>query len=121
MADAATLRDLIARVEAAGPDRGLDARVFMLIEGGSEADADYAASNPEVTCRPPAYTASLDAALTLVPAKWEWTLVGPEWGCWMHRNREAPSIGGRKAKSAALALCAAALRARLAEMEARND
>lgn len=129
--DHATLIALAERVEKAqGPDRALDARILMAISGGSQADADYAASDPERTCAPPAYTASLDAAAALVPEGWRLAYLG-EWdsetlrarGPWqaiLIRAGEGDSFGPElsprcnHAATPALALTAAALRARAA-------
>jgi hypothetical protein len=112
---------LAERVEAlAGPDRGVDARIcialglskdnVMVGEDGWCINSD---TNPN-PYRSPIYTASLDAAMSLVPE-------GAQWGC--------DSMGGaavflkdcklflsRNAATPALALTAAALRA-LAETE----
>jgi hypothetical protein len=66
--------DIATRLAAAkGGDRELDARIHGLIGDAyapwSAADVEYAASDPERTCKPPHYTSSLDAALALVEAK----------------------------------------------------
>jgi hypothetical protein len=68
------LDDLIARLEAAPKSsRELDARIENLLAGGSEKDLAYILGDIERITRPPHYTTSLDAALTLVPegALWE--------------------------------------------------
>jgi hypothetical protein len=62
---------------------------------------------------PPEYAFSLDAAVTLVPEKWSWRVDGG-------RAARVSIFGDRhstKAKTPALALCAAALRARAAAAE----
>jgi hypothetical protein len=105
--------------KATGPDRELDAMIAETIgekhgrETGwcnSENDDYYVIDECAAL-----YTASLDAAMTLVPEGWgqfdvdatapelgiDWTLHGPE-------RREAKGT----AAAPALALCAAALRAR---------
>jgi len=65
------------------------------------------------------YTASLDAARTLVPEGWYWRAGhGVLWAGWAHLNRKHPDHCDRDdehsahAETPALALCAAALRAR---------
>lgn len=97
------MRDLIARLEAAtGPDRELDAEI-----------ADAVEFDP--TClHSPAYTASIDAAMTLVP---------PDTGIWgvaKLGDQYTAHAGNPDHEGAtpALALCIAALRAR---MEDGND
>ena len=101
------------RVEAlAGPDREVDGCIwYAAVEkprAGEKLDRD-------MINRWPTYTSSLDAAMTLVPEGWAWTLFSdgsceigydPESGCLLtpKHTAEAPAL--------ALALCAAALRAR---------
>jgi hypothetical protein len=124
MSDRTTLLDLAHRCEqAAGPDKELDFTIdnFML-KHGPEADR---IRNPRYVL---SYTASLDAAVTLVPEGWrlgvlsEWdneTLrkKGP-WQCIVMPAGKGDSMGiglntrCDHAATAALALCAAALRAR---------
>ena len=81
---------------------------------GSDSNLDWAiinAINPDERWT---YTGSIDAAARLVPEGWGWNLdsggyaVVLDWG-----NGPKPRIGGRGA-TPALALCAAALRARAA-------
>lgn len=96
--------------QANRPDRNLDAMIRHRLLNG--VGTGYAADAP-------AYTASLDAALTLVPDGWAYAfssnLIGPGnvAGC----QRRDP-FGGSEATAAtpALALCAAALRARAANV-----
>lgn len=133
------MRDLIERLErATGPDRELDMRIWWLLDRKS-AERTYwnaATGKPRALGdelptsglgvlamkeRAPHYTASLDAALTLVPAGLDWfvkhyasaggkfgaVVTSPEiaarsWGDYSHDNSPTP----------ALALCIAALRAR---------
>lgn len=132
MTKRATLEALLARVlERSGPDRELDARIYILITGGSADDADYAATDPDVTCNPPPFTASLDAALTLVPTKpvpnlrpgtWWWMLeVWPEEvnASVHYENGDSAIIEERaSADTPARALIAACLKAR---MEVQGD
>lgn len=93
MTDRATLEALLARVlEGTGPDRELDAEIEACLTGRvthprnpgwtfEKQDAEWKlarlADSPFISqaSRPaPPYTASLDAALTLVPEGWGWSL-----------------------------------------------
>lgn len=112
----APISDLISRLEkATGPDGELDGDIAVTM--------GLYAKRP-VVCTPPAYTASIDAALTLVPEGWWWGVTkgaddiglpvdqSPEnfsAGCWP----EPGSFQKRYwAKTPAIALCIAALKAR---------
>ena len=110
--------DLIARLEAAEEgSRGLDNEI---------AHAVGAFFPEDPVCFPPYYTTSLDAALTLVPVGFEVTLrfngvVYPRAGlseCSAHLTkggRQYPSqVMDCEARTPALALCIASLRARMA-------
>lgn len=126
---------LAARCEAAdGGDRGLDEAIYealgfcnhkrteyYCIEDGNDTDSGY-------TCldcgrdtygakKAPPYSTSLDAAMTLVPEGWDWTLESCS-GAEKHgasiMQDPGPYIAIR-AHTPALALCAAALRARAVE------
>jgi len=121
------LMELASRVEAGEePDRELDVRISLALSGTPYSDSDVIdmlAIRDEPTgygvYRPadeyvPAYTASLDAAMTLVPEGWDWTLYSdgsceigrkPDRGCLMNADYIA------EAATPALALTAAALRA----------
>lgn len=125
--------DLIERIEAAGgPDRDLDWRIQKALGIGDWPDIDMwppfmPGSKFEKAI--PAYTASLDAAMTLVPTepfpemrpgKWWWGV--DSLGCDAHvayENRDSgiPEYSAQGA-TPALALCAAALRARMAMADA---
>ena len=100
------LLKLAERCEAAeGPDRELDLDIMRWAEniGGDPANA-----------RP--YTASIDAALMLVPKRHTWTLYAD--GCagvCPKRDDDDLADGTIWAATPALALCAAALRARSKE------
>jgi hypothetical protein len=126
------LRALIASVEAAsGPDRELDVAVTcLLVDRKHEASRRPSNRAGRVVTRyldnrtgtwtAAAYTASLDAALLLVPEGWQdcWTLEGRF--CWLRRlTAEGVDEVQTEAATPALALTAAALRARLA-MEERK-
>jgi len=116
---------LAERVEAlAGPDRGVDARIcialglskdnVMVGEDGWCINSD---TNPN-PYRSPIYTASLDAAMSLVPeGAWWWVEAQP-----LHRSRFLAGCGNEQIHSGAtpaLALTAAALRA-IAETEGQQ-
>lgn len=146
--DTTLLADLISRLEAAtGPDRELDARIVLALN----IRPDWAKTDPAelIAMREPLvapdtwtvsvgycgpslvflpYTASIDAALTLVPEGWFWrvgrTSIYQAWAfissthpdhgepgrnefAWKREEWEPPS-------HPALALCIAALKARAA-------
>lgn len=123
-----TRDDIIARLEAAsGPDRELNEAIAVLVEPGMFCRDEHGRLrknihgtilSPEWTLwGPPAYTASIDAALKLVPEGWKWRYsptrhvphavdVMPAW-----------DRGGYQAEvdsNPAIALCIAALKARSA-------
>ena len=128
MSDRATLLALADCCEqAAGPDRELDAEIAVALFGGKVIwytmsayparrvqNSDYIGGSQNAAI--PVYTESLDAAVTLVPDGWTWgrfhsgtvecmTLNGPDNSILVERGEGI---------STALALCAAALRARAA-------
>jgi hypothetical protein len=120
------LRALIARVEAAtGPDRELDddaGRAFGWRRLDREAwfrPGERMATHDPTTL--PRFTASLDAAVSLVPAGHRWAIQVLEnfkpraWCSKGYTNR--PNAVG---VTPALALTAAALHAKLAMMETAN-
>lgn len=128
------LTALIARVEAArGPDRELDAEIARTLlphnaehVARSRSGWSYRVFGPEgwddewTETRP--YTASLDAAMALVPEGLFWTVAfgqltpqEPLGGALISR-RDGSDVAQAKATTPALALTAAALRARLVEM-----
>jgi hypothetical protein len=132
MTDPATLLALAERCEqAAGPDRGLDAEIAVALFGGEIIwkaarytmdlyparrfqNSDYIGGyqNSGILT----YTESLDAAVTLVLEGWTWARFhGGVVEC-MTLNGPGNSILFERGKgiSTALALCAAALRARAA-------
>jgi len=134
MSDNITLLTLAERCEqAAGPDRELDAEIALAIgytreKKGRERIAWW--RNPKGQQLgydgwhnfPPSFTASLDAAVTLVPEGRAWT-VGQNLHHWhwqasinaLNDEGNPTSIGfGGPCGWPALALCAAALRARAA-------
>jgi len=107
MTDHATLITLADRCEqAAGPDDGLDLAIWTSF-------LDTPGFRPPSPWRTD-YTASLDAAVTLVPEGWTWARFhGGVVEC-MTLNGPGNSILFERGEgnSSALALCAAALRAR---------
>jgi hypothetical protein len=113
----AALPEIIERVEAVAegsrdlewkiaqaighPSFDIPSTIWPPFMAGSKADRSI-----------PAYTSSLDAALTLVPEGCDWQVNG-HGSAWIFGSRHAGADGN----SPALALCAAALRARLATQE----
>ncbi len=136
-----SLLDLAARVEdAEGVDRLLDALIAAIARVGAE-DWPWAAGYPAWEASPdgrvhlekngpsfeaPAYTASIDSAMMLVPSpriEGEYVSIG----VWTGPGVHAPHVRARAwvsgservlAATPALALCAAALRARAQEQSA---
>lgn len=99
---------------AAGPDRELDAEIGRYF---SARFLGYVPDEPQHGCAE--FTRSIDAAMTLVPEGWYWRAGhGVLWPGWAHLNRKHPDHCEREdehsahAETPALALCAAALRAR---------
>ncbi len=122
-----TIEELIARLEAAtGPCRELDAQIAMAA-GIAPAVAFRPCVSPDPgtfgigaydTWVAPLYTASVDAALMLVPEGW-CPLIGQNvhhrhWSCLVQRVRGSGDIDSRhnNAPTPAIALCIAALKAR---------
>ena len=89
--------------EAEGPDRNLDAMIHFAIKNGIGCGMAQDA---------PAYTSSLDAAMTLVPDGWTlFHLDGPFNNGPCHATVANGDFAEGEAETPALALCAAALRA----------
>ena len=116
MSDTTTLEELIARLEAAtGPSRKLDATIDIAVNGGTAADLAYVLEDVERTLRPHRYTASIDAAMTLVPDDACWTVSVPRQPdmsgkrYWASLRSNHP---GARGSTPAIALCIAALKAR---------
>lgn len=111
-------QELIARIEAArGPDRGLDCRIWCAVERQNFDVCQQVVPNFGEWLAP-SYTASIDAALTLVP---DGKLFAVETydnaGVYPVHVRASAWVQGAPrcfAATPALALCAAALKARLA-------
>jgi hypothetical protein len=121
--DRGELLALAERCEAAtGPDRELDGDIFCALGHAPFIEGAYCAY------RSPAYTASLDAAMTLVPEGWRWMAGHREFsharGYVENGGPAFVGVGTRRnpnrlwfettAATPALALTAAALRARAA-------
>lgn len=133
MTNRATLLAFAERCEqAAGPDRELDAEISVAV-GRHETHVERrccgttkllpwrgdGTGSYNIDCRP--YTASLDAAVTLVPDGWGYELRQGYSGYRKPVCRTWNGLGiwndGPAASTPALALCAAALRARAAAYE----
>lgn len=123
-----TLPDLIARIEAAGPHRALDAEIARDVVGlkihdwpewieGRSGMHDFPALHPT-----PHYTGSVDAALTLfgpkrwlkieigtqdVPGVFDWPVIE------IGDQTNGATIWKGQARTLPLTLCVAALKARL--------
>jgi hypothetical protein len=121
------LADLIALLEAATrPDSDLDKRVFAYVDGWSYPLVGAAIQEFKERMRwdgETRYTASLDAALTLVPEGWEWA-AGADlrlfhgaaaWARVFPVGEQQRGTGNCLAAAPALALCIAALKARAAD------
>ena len=113
------MNDLADKIEAAeGPDRELDKRIVLalypeaIVDFYCQGDDEPVVFHAEPLVRQkgelPTYTASLDAAMTLVPE-------GMKWSVSTFRPKRATAQVSNRCRIAAtpaLALCAAALRAR---------
>ena len=107
-------QELIARIEAAtGPDREIDRAIMELLCLAPDYAADWGGRGFERPA-PFAYTASIDAALTLVPDGHDkWAVSGRNAAVVQSSNKEVTHAEWMYAATPALALCAAALKARL--------
>lgn len=103
------MSDLIARLEkATGPDRQLDNAIWFSL--------DQPLPDDPAGC-PLRYTASLDAALTLVPAGFYWSVLGSDhYGqAWVDKlDGRGTFKSGKSSAGPIIALCIAALKARAA-------
>ena len=124
------LEELAAACErATGPDRELDTDILIALHPGSWRKAKGEAFIPEKGWEPGSYsqsartyTASLDAAMTLVPEGATWSVTDPanrdgSKSVFGYPSRAHASVAGSDrehhyAVTPALALCVAALRAR---------
>ena len=124
-----TLLELAERCEAAtGPDAALDREIWLkavadkeqrfLVEVGRDAHGDKEANfRTDWMADGARYTASIDAALTLVPEGSSWMLIRHSEGFTLAKAGSDPCKGA----TPALALCAASLRARGNPEEKPND
>lgn len=112
----AEIAELIERLEkATGPNRNIDAAIAIwALETGM--GINHANGHPKP------YTASIDAALTLVPegAEIELTNLHAIARAAVGLNCDMPEFGEHAGGSLALALCIAALKARAALTTAEN-
>lgn len=125
-----TLLELADRCEAAmGPDRELDFWIYVRLNPGKDSDEaiqqDIDLVGIDGMYIPHAYTASIDAAMTLVPTEIVPNIRRGTWWCQVetlgptahvaYENGDSGIIEeSGKADTPSLALCAAALRARAA-------
>lgn len=110
-----TVEELIARLEkATGPDRESDLECWWYGKAnndGQPMDADYRKANLTMDDAP-RYTSSIDAALTLLgDDSWEWNLAWNSGFAFAEVGDPLLYLEG-EAKTPALALCIAALKAR---------
>ncbi|WP_305096435.1 hypothetical protein [Croceibacterium aestuarii] len=132
MTDRAELEALAAQVEAAtGPDRELDALIHIAVDraGGNPiaAPGGWCVGSKQYVnpIKAPAYTASLNAAMQLVPEGWSVNIVRTADSRFGNANlywfRGGSHIPARRMNGAAatpaLALTAAALRAHASEAD----
>lgn len=128
MTDKQTLLALAASCEAAaGADIQLDADIRDALNLPSDYSVEWRgwgydeAGNPIEKPKAFPYTASLDAAMTLVPEGCDWLLDNFDGECgkpsaWVHKRGSAEEITSITGATPALALCAASLRARAGAM-----
>jgi hypothetical protein len=114
------LAQLAERCEAAtGPDRELDWAIYKAIGSPPEPILGGSSISGQQWYAK-AFTASIDAALTLVPEGW-WiatlgqNLHGELTHCTLYNDFPVPLADCKRAATPALAICAAALRARSAQ------
>lgn len=109
------MTNLITRLEnAEGPDRELDAEIQAAIGGPQIVVHIQYDGYTETLNDPPPYSASLDAAITLIPEGWavysaSWNAERAEFMLWKPGHGALPNC---EAKTPAIALCIASLRAR---------
>ena len=124
------IKELIERLEkASGPDRELNGAIFWIVERRRAQNSywNVTPGKPQpidelpvkglgklaVEVSAPAYTASIDAALTLVPEGWfgDVRLGGERSFAWLKGDNTDPGTGLLIGNTPAIALCIAALRA----------
>lgn len=111
---------LIERIEKSeGADRELDHAIYEALGKPVVRMASASTHGTDLVNWAPFYSASLDAAVTLVPDGWYWRAGhGVLWSGWAHLNLKHPDYCDRgdehsaHAETPALALCACALKAR---------
>lgn len=125
------LLDLAERCETGGPDFETDGDIKLaiaaeMIAAGKSKDEVVSAVGGDLYSDPRRYTASIDEAVMIVPDgfRWEIDSIGYKLGVYQHGKARAVvmhpfSSGGDPrwvafARTPALAICAAALRARAA-------
>ena len=115
------MEDLIRRIEkAAGPDRELDVEIALAIgwrlDQSEPRDRWWEPDRSHYLDEPPEFTASMDAAMTLLKDEWIRLAFGAANGCVVahldYPNGPMVDLYSGVGSSAALALCAAALKAR---------
>ncbi|KQM37984.1 hypothetical protein [Sphingomonas sp. Leaf10] len=117
MTDRSKLLALAETVEKlTGPSVHVDADIRDALKLPSDYSVDWRgwgvdeAGKPIERAKAFPYTASLDAAMALVPEGWEWNVWGSGYCRIMHPQTHRNDKDGRSC-TPALALCAAALRA----------
>lgn len=111
--------------QAEGPDREIDVHIWIALSGASAADVEAIMTCMRLSLnveRCPLFTASLDAAMTLLPERHSWEAGNCGEGLRPWATVTMPSSTGGwqfsgDAITVPLALCAAALRARAATGE----
>lgn len=104
--------DLAARIEAAeGPSRELDREIMERLKLKPDYAADWGARGHDRPAPYP-YTASVDAALMLVPEGWFWMASTTPSGGYVRLQHPERGLLFAYAATPALALAAAALRAK---------
>jgi len=125
MASDAELLALAERVEtASGADRELDATICVAL--GVEPQAREMLQFPAYDRSVRYFTASIDVAMTMVSEGWDWQVTshgedGAHAAVWAHGYHDDTVIHVHPAATPSLALCAAALRARAANMGGSDD
>jgi len=134
MASEAELLALASACEmASGPNIALEQAIALAVYGAEATDVTGITVIDGIAWRVPAYTASLDAAKTLIPAGWWWSTgdcsVSADASCGPDvahcskdmRVRFDDGILIDQPSTPALALCSVALRARAATMGGSDD
>lgn len=119
--------ELITRLESAdGPDRELDWAIAESLGWTrcqvGQVIACYAPGDPHMKAGAPRYTASIDAALTLVPDEYLLGILAElengRWTTKLLNRREIAGLLPESGPTPALALCIAALRAQQKDINA---